>query len=347
MRIHYVAGNCSHDLALVRIHYVDNAARANLSHVNIHSVIGTGGDMPDNWAGEGSPLRYPVNVLISYHYFKESNVAEIQGWGLRIIGDSGAYSADSQGVVIDVDSFAEWIVRWRANLHWVASLDVIGDQTGSWDNWLALRSMGLETVPTIHYGDDPRALDRYVERGVDFMGLGGMVPYKSEPKRLLRWCLSVMRYARDNHPHLRFHGWGVTHPDLVMNLPWWSVDSSGFSASYRYGRASLFDPRTGKKIAVQLDGREVAKHARLLRDVYGVDWRDVAVSTSETRRAVVRMSFRSAQLLEDYLSRRHRVTPPASLGEPEQGPTISLPLGFPDAQPAKTLRELAAEGNTP
>lgn len=268
------------------------------------------------------PLDLPVNALISFHYFGDVDVAQMQSWGLRMIGDCGAYSADSQGAPIDRDAFFEWGRRWRRNLLWVASLDVIGDPKASWANWRAAPA-DLRLVPTVHYGSEPSLIDRYVEAGADLIGLGGMVPFKSEPKRLLRWCLSVMRYARDNHPHVRFHGWGVTHPQLVMNLPWWSVDSSGFSSAYRYGRLSLFNPDTKKSVTVAMDGRSVANTATLLREHYGLeDWRRIAESTAATRRDLVRVSMRSMQLTERYLQHRHRVTPPPSLAGVTPGPQV-------------------------
>lgn len=257
------------------------------------------------------PLNYPINSLVSFHYFKDINIAEMHGWGLRIIGDSGAFSALTTGAPVDIREFAAWGRRWRESLFWVASLDVIGDAAATRKNYEFLRSEGLDVVPTIHYGADPSLMDQYAAEGVDFMGLGGMVGRKSEPDRLLRWALKVFRYARDKHPEMRFHGWGITHPQLIMNLPWFSVDSSGFSAAYRYGRLSLFDPRSAKRVGVEMNGRDIYKHKDLLSGVYGVqDLSRVSKSTSDTRRDLVRLSVAAVQLQETFLRRRFGVTPP-------------------------------------
>lgn len=277
------------------------------------------------------PLAYPVNVLVSYHYFNKADVGQMKRWGLRIIGDSGAFSAQSQNAPIDRDEFFAWARHWRDDLYWIASLDVIGDPEQSFLNWQAAPD-DLRLIPTVHYGEDPSMMDRYVENGADLIGLGGMVPYKSEPQRLLRWCLSMMRYARDNHPHVRFHGWGVSHPTLMMNLPWWSVDSSGFSAAYRYGMLKLFDPVAHKRLNIPLNGVKVAKYAALLRDHYDVDWRRITTSHPGNRRDLVRVSIRSMQLLERYLQQRHKVTAPASLLQPEGGPQVHAAIGKPSAQ---------------
>jgi hypothetical protein len=142
------------------------------------------------------PLDLPINVLTSFHFYRNTDMAEMASWGLRIIADSGAFSAANAGAYVDLDAYVEWIQKWRVHLHWLASLDVIGDSGKSWANWRSLKTAGVESVPTIHYPAEPSELDRYVEAGADFIGLGGMVPYKSEPQRLLRWSAQVMRYAR-------------------------------------------------------------------------------------------------------------------------------------------------------
>lgn len=255
-------------------------------------------------------LKLPVNALISFHYFANRDVAEMQSWGLRLIGDSGAYSSLSQGAQIDLGEFAEWGLRWRDNLAWLASLDVIGDQEASFKNYKKLRARGLDVIPTIHYGCDPSELDKYAAEGVDFVGLGGMVGRKSEVQRLLRWTLQVFRYARDKHPNMRFHGWGITHSQLLMNLPWYSVDSSGFSSCYRFARLSVFDPHNAKNVGIDLNGRDIYKHTDLLRNVYGVEPSEIAVSTRETRRQLVRTAIASVQKQEEFLRKRFDVSTP-------------------------------------
>lgn len=284
-------------------------------------------------------LRLPVNSLISFHYFKKQNVAEMQSWGLRLIGDSGAFSSMSQGAEIDMDEFAAWGLRWKNNLAWVASLDVIGNQPATWANYKKLRAKGLEVIPTIHYGSDPKELDKYAADGVDFVGLGGMVGRKSEAQRLLRWTLSVFRYARDKHPQMRFHGWGVTHSQLIMNLPWYSVDSSGFSSAYRFGRLSLFDPSIAKTVGIEMNGKDAYNHAELMRREYQIDPSEVASSTRETRRQLVRLSMASVQRQEDFLRKRHNVTPPSYglVGDRVAAPNVHLALGFPGAQAVTSL----------
>ncbi len=275
--------------------------------------------------GAGALAR-PINSLISYHYFRDSNIAAMKSWGLCMIGDSGAFSAFSAGKVIDPDDFYAWADRWQDSLYWTASLDVIGDIEASWRNWRD-SPQHLRLVPTVHFGADPRVIDRYVEGGADLIGLGGMVPYKMSPKRLLRWCLSVMVYARKTHPHVRFHGWGVNNPDVSAMLPWWSVDSSKYSMVYRYGQLLLFDPEQRKKRAVYMNGRDSAEVYRLLATYYGVNWKDILRSHKDNRPLLVHVAIRATQYLQADLQQRHHVTAPPSLaGVMSQGPTVHVAL---------------------
>lgn len=270
-------------------------------------------------------LRYPLSALISYHYFAEEDIAQLEAVGLRMIGDSGAFSAANLGAPISLDSFAAWAHKWRENLAWIASLDAIGDPKRSWANYRELRGAGLDVVPTIHLGAPPKELDRYADDGVDFVGLGGVVSGAGNVLETLRWLVAVFRYARDAHPGMRFHGWGCTSTRLVLPLPWYSVDSSSFGSAWRYGRMRLFDPKTKGWHQFATDGRGAFAHGRLLRSAYGVDPAAVAVSSPDTRRDLVRTAAKAYQLYEDYLRKRHNVTPPGyGIRAAAVGPSIHV-----------------------
>jgi hypothetical protein len=286
-------------------------------------------------------LDVPTDILCSFHYFSDVDMGVMASWGTRIIGDSGAFSAMSGGTPIDRETFHAWAKRWENDLFWVATLDVIGDPEGTYENWLASRRDGLSLVPTLHYGAAPKEMDRYVDQGVDFLGLGGMVPFSAERDRLMRWLIPMFKHARDNYPHVRFHGWGVSHPVLMDSLPWWSADSSGFSSAFRFATLRLFDPRKGKLFQVDLDGRSVAEHRHLLERYYGLDdWKRIAVSTPATRRDVGRVAIRAVQLYARWLQVRQQVTPPASLVARNSGPALASVMGYPGtAQHAALIPE--------
>lgn len=248
----------------------------------------------------------PRNLLVSYHYYSKYNLERFAH--CRVIGDSGAFSAASQGAVITTSELAAWAKRWQHILTWVAALDVIGDAAGTRRNWHEMVDVyGVQGVPTIHFGCDPSLMDYYAERGVDFIGLGGMVG-KPIPKQL-RWLVGCFRYARDHHPQMRFHGWGVT-AEKLLQLPFFSVDSSGWSSSYRYGRLVLRDPDTGRPVAVALDGKGsyTPEVVAVLRE-YGVTPSQIATSGPHNRRLLVKLSALSASVGEQQFRKLHRRSP--------------------------------------
>lgn len=258
-------------------------------------------------------INSPVDGLVSYHYFATDAAmhAITQHGTARLIGDSGAFSAYTQGATIRTADYASWVHRWRPHLFWAASLDVIGDAEASYHNWLTLKNdHGLDTVPTIHHGADHATwMRRYADHNVDFMGLGGMVGAPNPV--LLRWMLSVIRYARTHHPRMRFHAWGVSGHPILSKLPLYSGDSSGpLGQAPRFNSIPLWHPERRRMVNVPLDGKSIYAHRDTLRRHYRVAAADVAVSTPATRRALSVLAVRSTALRANHLQHLHKVTPP-------------------------------------
>lgn len=269
-------------------------------------------------------IPIPTNALLSYHYYRDFDLDRLPH--LTIIGDSGAYSAKTQGATINVDELAEWGIKWRHRLAWLASLDVIGDPDASYRNWRRIvNDYGLPAVPTVHFGAAPAEIDRYADHGCDFIGLGGLVGVPAA--RQMRWLVQMFRYAATHHPTMRFHGWGCTSRHH-FKLPFFSVDSSSWNAGMRYGTMRLVHPSTGKATAYALNGREAYSPAasRLLVDYYGIAPGRVASSTETNQRLLTALALLSASAQEQFFRRKHgNVSPPTwvpTLDRP--GPHIHL-----------------------
>lgn len=157
--------------------------------------------------------------------------------------DSGAYSAWSKGVVIDLDEYMAFI---RANIERIevyASLDVIPGAPGraatnaereeaaeaSWANYLYMRADGLAPLPVYHYGEHPRFLQRMLDYGCDYIGIGGLVGVPGGARRA--WLDRVFdqlaeHAATTGKPITKTHGFGMTAIPLIFRYPWHSVDST-------------------------------------------------------------------------------------------------------------------------
>lgn len=301
-------------------------------------------------------LTYPVDALVSYHYYGEDrHIQPLATSGkLQMIGDSGAFSAWSQGVRIELDEYAAWCRRWWDHLCWCASLDVIGDPQGSWRNWRTLRDKHhLLTVPTLHAGTDRAWLDAYAAEGVDLVGLGGMAAVGQAP-RAYRWVVHMMAYARKHWPQIRFHLWGVSSRQFLANLPVWSADSSGtLGQGYRFGTLRLFDPATGRHHHVSIlrkhHGRHVYRYGWLLRQVYGVDPATVETSHAGNRKILIQLAAASTQQYALWLQRRHQVTPPSMFrpaGASTCGPRLHAAIGTPGRGEAGDEGHALTDGDT-
>lgn len=167
------------------------------------------------------------NYLESYHYIhKESAVAKIRRDGVRVFLDSGAFSAFTQGVQVDIGKYCDYIHR-NADIIEVASvLDAIGDAEGTWRNQEEMERRGTSPLPCFHYGEPTEVLDYYVSK-YEYITIGGMVPI-STPQLMVwldRLWAEHLTHA-DGTPKLRVHGFGLTSLPLMFRYPWYSVDSS-------------------------------------------------------------------------------------------------------------------------
>lgn len=281
-------------------------------------------------------IETPVDALVSFHYLRrDEKMAQLASFvetgKLRLIGDSGAYSAMTQGAAIELSEFAAWCRQWQRYFFWTASLDVIYNPIASFRNWTTLRDKyGLNAVPTVHSGTDFSWFDAYAREGVDMMGLGGMVGGKGSGNFNLKWAAQAMRYTRDKWPDLRFHLWGVTNRAFLNNLPVYSADSSGaIGAGYRYGQLMLFDPKLARVFQVDIgrtSAAEVYRYGNLLRTNYGVDPADVRRAHVGNRTMLATIAIKTTQQYAAWLRARHRVSPPKSLldGGAEVGTRIHV-----------------------
>ena len=176
------------------------------------------------------------HYLESYHYVKSATMVKlIREDGIKIFLDSGAFSAFSQGAVIDLPQYCEYI-KQNADIIDVASvLDAIGDAEGTYNNQHAMEQQGIRPLPCFHYGEDPRYLKYYLEN-YPYITLGGMVPVPN--KTLIHWLDRIWdKHLTDSagHARVKVHGFGLTSYKLMQRYPWFSVDSSSWVQAARTG----------------------------------------------------------------------------------------------------------------
>lgn len=189
------------------------------------------------------------NYLESYHYIHSDRyIRPIRKDQKRVFLDSGAFSAFSLGVTIDIGEYCDYIHEHADIIEYASVLDSIGDWEGTWKNQVEMERRGVQPLPCFHYGEPLELLQHYVEN-YPYITLGGMVPISTGQLRI--WLDDIWsRYLTDDEgkPKLKVHGFGLTAFPLVLRYPWYSVDSSTWIQGAAHG--SIFLPISMKQVQI-------------------------------------------------------------------------------------------------
>lgn len=199
---------------------------------------------------ERQVLETLPHILESYHYVgKQKSVDAMRDNKAQVFIDSGAFSAFTLGITIDIAEYCNYIkrnadiIRKEDGVVMASVLDGIGDPLLTYRNQLTMESLGAKPLPCFHAGEDERYLEWYV-KNYDYITLGGMVG--SSTKALCVWLDRMWeRYLTDGsgRPRLKVHGFGITAVPIMERYPWHSVDSSSWIQSAAFG--SIISPDHG------------------------------------------------------------------------------------------------------
>ncbi len=174
-------------------------------------------------------IKYP---LLSYYYINRIFNNMPQHWEKEnIFIDSGAYSAFSKGGIINHQEYIKFIIENEFKVY--AGLDVIGDAEASKHNFNYELKAGLKSIPAFHYGEPFDYLRYYLDK-TDYIALGGVAQLRGKKNILNKWFDSCFNLI--NPYKTKIHGFAVTSLSLLQDYPFYSVDSSTWSACIRFGR---------------------------------------------------------------------------------------------------------------
>jgi hypothetical protein len=162
--------------------------------------------------------------------------------------DSGAFSAFSKGVEIKIEEYISFIKENESFIEVYANLDVIGDAEATLKNQRVMEKAGLKPLPCFHYGDDIKYLEIYLKEH-KYIAFGGMVPISTP--NLIKWLDHLFAsYICDGKgiPKVKIHGFGLTSFDLMFRYPWFSVDSTSWVMTGRFGGVLIPKYKGGKFI---------------------------------------------------------------------------------------------------
>ena len=144
-----------------------------------------------------------------------------------------------------VDTYAAFVKEYAHAIDYYATVDVLFNPEMSWE---VLKYMegehGLNPVPVIHYNTPIKWIEKHLEEGYDYLGIGGLGQEISKSS-YYGWAdkvYSVICDPKTKLPTVRTHGFAMTAYDLLIRYPWWSVDSASWAKAGGFGR--LYVPRT-------------------------------------------------------------------------------------------------------
>lgn len=214
------------------------------------------------------------HILESYHYVHSQRfVNEMRSDNAQVFLDSGAFSAHTLGVTINIEDYCRYIIenrdiiRHEDNVCMASVLDGIGDDLQTWRNQITMERLGAPPLPCFHFGEDDRYLEWYVSR-YPYITIGGLVG-KSNPD-VIQWLDRIWeKYLldRSGRPRIKVHAFGVTRIELMERYPWHSVDSSSWIQYAVYGH--VFFPEFGSLTAsAKSPGRhDMGRHVTTLTPI--------------------------------------------------------------------------------
>jgi hypothetical protein len=195
-------------------------------------------------------MANPPHILESFHYIGSNPkwAKMIRADKRTVFLDSGAFSMFTQGIKVDLNRYARFVLGNRDIFHAVSNLDVIGkgNELESYKRQKQLETLlGKDIVYPVHHArDQDKWLERYLAEGYDYIFLGGMVP---ETTNYLYIWLDRMfdKYLTndDGTAKVKVHGFGLTTQELMFRYPWYSVDSTRWVMASMFGTILLDMPQ--------------------------------------------------------------------------------------------------------
>lgn len=191
---------------------------------------------------------------------KKVNTSDDWPYEVRLLLDSGAYSAWVQKSPIDIKEYISFIKRNEKWLWNYVSLDVI---PGSFDakrelshveeaakqsykNHQIMKDAGLRPIPVHHGGEDIKDLEKLLKDGEEYIGVS---PFKDWTYgRQARWLDDIFNVITDKngYPFVKVHGFGVTQNELIRRYPWYTIDSTTWRMTPAYGQILIPLERKGR-----------------------------------------------------------------------------------------------------
>jgi hypothetical protein len=174
---------------------------------------------------------------------------------IRLMLDSGAFSAWTQNEQIDLNEYITYIKEHQHQLECYVNLDVIPGRPGversqheielaaqeGFDNYKKMRKAGLDPIPVYHQGESKKWLERYRKEGCTYIGISPSAD--ASANTIVPWLDEIFTdlTTRDGVPLIKTHGFGVASFAMMKRYPWFTCDSTFWVITPSFG--NIFVPQ--------------------------------------------------------------------------------------------------------
>lgn len=217
-----------------------------------------------------SDSQEKLNLLAAYPYLTNPMVKQLTevDADVRLLVDSGAFTAWKAGTTIKLDDYCRFIEALPVKPWRYFTLDVVGDPEASMQNYQMMLDRGFNPVPIFTRGEDPSVIDDYYKTS-DVVGIGGLVG----TRRNKGFINGIMEKIGNR----RCHWLGFTSANYMKHYKPYMCDSSSWAGALRFGQISLYAGngrfvKCSKQDFMKKPGEEIRRLVRW----HGVDPRELA-----------------------------------------------------------------------
>jgi hypothetical protein len=159
--------------------------------------------------------------------------------------------------------YIDWLKKEKDSVDVYVTLDVIFDPGATWEIWKEMREEGLDPMTVIHQGTDYRWVEKYMEEGIEYLGVSLFVPLTEE---VIRWTDEIfLRFVKvdGEEPFPKVHMFGVAFPELFKRYPIYSADSVSWRKCCGYGFVPVPFLKEGRFVFESLYFVKVTKKRKL------------------------------------------------------------------------------------
>lgn len=148
-----------------------------------------------------------------------------------------------------VDRYCEFVKANTKGIDNYANVDVIFNPELSWEVLKYIENEhGLNPVPVIHYNTPLEWIDKHLDAGYEYLGIGGL-GQEVMKYHYFQWADKVFERlcpaSNDFKPIVKTHGFAITTWSILRRYPWFSVDSASWTKAGGFGIVYVPRPSNG------------------------------------------------------------------------------------------------------